>query len=85
MTAEFINRRWMIFPVSELYKIDWNQVLENQNEIMRTTIDGQETFVKWEGFEVPSSVQLLLNKQGPYTLEEIIPIVSSSNWIGTRP
>jgi hypothetical protein len=85
MTTEFANRRWMIFPVSELYKIDWNQVLENQNEIRRTTLDGQTTFVKWDGLDVPSSVQSLANSQGPYTIDQIMPIISSVNWIGTRP
>ena len=38
MTTEFANRRWMIFPVSELYKIDWNQVLENQNVVIESAV-----------------------------------------------
>ena len=85
MSNVFSNRRWMIFPVSELYKIDWDQVLESQEEIRRTTLDGQTTFVKWDGADIPSSVQSLTNKQGPYTLDEVMPIVTSPAWIGTRP
>jgi len=85
MSKIFENRRWMIFPVSELYKIDWDQVLEGPDEIRRTTLDGQTTFVKWDGPEIPSCVQSLSKKQGPYTIDEIIPIVSSVDWVGTRP
>ena len=85
MSNVFSNRRWMIFPVSELNKIDWDQVLESQDEIRRTTLDGQTTFVKWDGTDIPSSVQSLTNKQGPYTLDEVMSIITSPAWIGTRP
>ena len=85
MTTEFANRRWMIFPVSELGKINWDQVLESQDEIRRTTLDGQTTFVKWDGPDIPPSVQSLTNKQGPYTLDEVMTIITSPAWIGTRP
>lgn len=73
------NRVFMIFSVTELNKIDFNQVLETSIETIRKSVDGTKTFVKWEG-STPSSVQSLTTKQGPYTYEEILTIMATSEW-----
>ena len=73
------NRVFMIFSVTELNKIDFNQVLETSIETIRKSVDGTKTFVKWEG-PTPSSVQSLTTKQGPYTYEEILTIMATSEW-----
>jgi hypothetical protein len=70
----------MIFSTSELNKIDFNQVLETSSETVRKSVDGTKTFVKWDGEEIPSSVQLLESKQGPYTYTQMLEILNGNEW-----
>jgi hypothetical protein len=78
-TQEYPNREFMIFNVSELPLIDFTQVLETSQDTVRRSIDGTLTFVKWDD-GIPSSINTLTTKQGPYTYEEIIEILNSSEW-----
>ena len=76
---EYSNRQFMIFDVSELNIIDFSQVLETSIDTVRKSIDGTKTFVKWEE-DIPSCVDLLTTKEGPYNYDEIITILSDENW-----
>ena len=78
------NREYMIFNVSELPAIDFSQVLETSAETVRKSVDGVKTFVKWEGAE-PSCVSSLQTKEGPYTHEEILQILSTPEWSDPNP
>jgi len=78
---DYNNREYMIFSVTELSKIDFSQVLETSAETVRKSVDGSKTFVKWNGETIPSSVQSLITKEGPYTHDEIIVILSTPEWI----
>jgi hypothetical protein len=44
----FENRRWLVIPTSIIDEIDFNQVHENNADSLRTSIDGTQTFVKYE-------------------------------------
>ena len=74
------NREFMIFNVSELNTINFNEVLETSIETVRKSVDETKTFVKWEGTIIPSSVESLITKEGPYTYEEILTILSTEEW-----
>lgn len=74
------NRQFMIFSVSELANIDFTQVLETSADTVRKSIDGNKTFVKWDGETIPSSVESLTTKEGPYTYEEIQSILATEEW-----
>lgn len=74
------NREFMIFNVSELPNIDFTQVLETSSETVRKSVDGTKTFVKWDGTEIPQSVNSLTTKEGPYTYSQILEILSTSEW-----
>lgn len=76
----YTQRQFMILSVSELPQIDFSQVLETSVDTVRVSIDGSKTFVKWDGNTIPSSVDSLTTKEGPYTYSEIIEILSSSDW-----
>jgi len=78
-TQEYPNREFMIFNVSELPLIDFNQVHETSQDTVRRSTDGTLTFVKWDG-ATPSSVEALTTKEGPYTYEEILTILSTPEW-----
>ena len=78
-TQDYPNREFMIFNVSELPLIDFNQVHETSQDTVRRSTDGTLTFVKWDG-ATPSSVEALTTKEGPYTYEEILTILSTPEW-----
>ena len=76
---EYDNRRFMIFNVSELNQIDFSTVLETSAETVRKSVDETKTFVKWDG-TMPTCVSNLTTKQGPYTYDEILAILSTPEW-----
>lgn len=77
---DYENREFMIFNVSELNKIDFNQVHETSIDTVRRSVNGEKTFVKWDG-ETPSSVLLLTTSEGPYSYNEIVLIMLTPEWI----
>jgi hypothetical protein len=81
---EYDNRRFMIFNVSELNQIDFNTVLETSVETVRKSVGETKTFVKWDG-TMPTCVSNLTTKEGPYTYEEILSILSTSEWTDPNP
>lgn len=74
-----MENTYMIFNVSELEQIDFNEVKETSAETVRKSIDGTKTFVKWDG-EMPQCVNDLVTKEGPYTYEEILTILNTPEW-----
>ena len=76
---------YVIFNVSELDKIDFNQVFETSTETVRKSVDETLTFVKYATDEMPSSVSSLDTKQGPYSHEEILAILSTPEWTPPYP
>jgi hypothetical protein len=73
------DRRYTIFPVSELHKIDFTQVEETSIETVRKSVDETKTFVKWEN-EMPSCLNDVADKEGPYTHTEMLAILSLPFW-----
>lgn len=82
--TNYETRQFMIFNVSELGTIDFAQVLETSQDTIRRSIDETKTFVKWEGDTIPSSVNSLTTKEGPYTYTEIKTILSGTEWTSTE-
>jgi len=74
-----MNNTYMIFNVSELEQIDFTQVKETSIDTVRKSVDGTKTFVKWDG-EMPQCVNDLTTKEGPYTYEEILQILGTTEW-----
>ena len=75
-----MDRVFMVFPVSELSKIDFSQVLETSADTVRKSVDGTKTFVKWEGEAEPACLASVTGKSGPYTYEEMIALLSTEEW-----
>jgi hypothetical protein len=85
MSHIYEYREYMIFNCSELSAIDFNQVLETSADTVRKSVDETKTFVKWEGDNVPTSIDALTTKEGPYTYIEIFNILSTSEWTKEIP
>ena len=73
-----MNKMYAIFNVSEIDKIDFNQVLETSVDTLRKSVDGNKTFVKWMG-DVPSSVEALTFKEY-LTPEEMVLLMPTAEW-----
>ena len=78
---DYSERNFMIFNVSEIDKINFDEVLQNSFQWMRKSVNNQKTLVKWDGDTIPSSVQTLTTSEGPYTYDEIEVILNSTDWI----
>jgi hypothetical protein len=81
---DYENREFMIFNVSELDQIDFTQVLETSVDTVRKSVDETKAFVKWDG-AMPECVINLTTKEGPYTYEEILVILSTPEWTDPNP
>ena len=85
MEQDYSNREFMIFNVSELPNIDFSQVLETSIDTVRKSVDGTKTFVKWDGITIPSSIESLTTKEGPYTYNEMLEILATPEWTSLDP
>ena len=79
LDQEYLNRRFVIFNITELNKIDFNQVLETDINTVRKSVDETKTFVKFD-LPTPSSVASLTTKSQEYTYNEILNILSTPEW-----
>tara|TARA_R110000737_G_scaffold196698_2_gene217287 strand:- start:29 stop:259 length:231 start_codon:yes stop_codon:yes gene_type:complete len=70
----------MIFNTSETGSIDFNDVAETSIDTLRLNVSGSRTFVKWNG-DIPTSVSSLTTKEGPYTHQQILTILTGSEWV----
>jgi hypothetical protein len=80
MVEGYDNREFMIFNVSELGTINFTQVLETSADTVRKSVNQTKTFVKWDGQVIPQCVQDLTTKEGPYTYNEMLTILSTPEW-----
>ena len=83
-TQNYSDRNFIIFNVSEINKINFDEVLESSSQWLRNSINNQKTFVKWEG-DIPTCVNTLTTSEGPYTYEEILDILSTPEWSEYAP
>jgi hypothetical protein len=74
------NRKYVIFNVNELDKINFNEVQETSIDTVRRSKDKTLTFVKYDVDVMPASVTTLVSKQGPYSFDEIREILSADEW-----
>ena len=53
----FENRRWLVIPTTLIESIDFNQVLESSVDSLRLSVDGSQTFIKYEINEIKESYE----------------------------
>jgi hypothetical protein len=81
---DYPDRRFVIFNVTELGQIDFNQVFETSADTVRKSVDETKTFVKYD-MPQPSSVAALTTKSQEYTYEEILQILADPEWTEPFP
>ena len=80
MHSDFDHRHYIIFDTSETGSVNFTEVLETSIETLRLNLSGSQTFVKYEGETMPTSVSSLTTKEGPYSHTEILNILTGSEW-----
>ena len=73
------DRNYVIFSVTELDKINFDEVLETSADTVRRSVDGTKTFVKWNG-DIPECVSILTTKGNYLTHDEIIVLMATLEW-----
>lgn len=81
MHSLFENRHYIIFDTTETGSINFSEVLETSADTLRFSTSSARTFVKYEGDTMPSSVSSLTTKEGPYSHDEILNILTGSEWV----
>ena len=81
---EYAYRRFVIFDVTELSSIDFDQVEETSINTVRKSVDETQTFVKYT-MPQPSSVAALTTKSQEYTYDEILAILATPEWTPPMP
>jgi hypothetical protein len=74
-----MGTKYIIFDLSEVDKINFNDVLETSVDTLRVS-NTDKTFVKYNGL-IPSSVQSLETKSEEYNKQEILDILSTEDWL----
>lgn len=77
---DLTNTYYIIFEVSEVNKVDFNLVNEDNTSTVRVSVDGTKTFVNWWGSTPPSFVNDLTTKSRIYTYGEILEVLQGPEW-----
>jgi len=81
MAINNTNRRYVVFNISELSTIDFNEVYETSADTIRKSVDELRTFVKFdiiladvadysqsEDIDIPSQVEPIIREQLPSSI-----------------
>jgi hypothetical protein len=72
--------KYIIFNISEIEKINFDEVRETSKDTLRISIDGTKTFINWDEDKTPNFVSTLTTVEGIYTHEEILEILNTDLW-----
>jgi len=70
-----MSRQYVILNASDVSSVNFDDVLETAADTLRYSLDGTQTFVKYEGTQ-PS----FLSGKTEYSQEEMLSILSGPEW-----
>ena len=70
-----MNRKYVIINTDEVSSVDFSKVEETSENTLRYSVDGSQTFVKFEG-DTPS----FLDGKTQYSHSEILAILATDEW-----
>ena len=76
-----MSRKYVIINADEVDSVDFSQVDETSVDTVRYSVDGSQTFVKFDTDTTPS---FLVGKT-QYTHSEIITILATDAWTPSEP
>jgi len=74
------SHTYVIIDASEVSSVDFEQVINTSADMLRYSVDGTKTFVKYEGTQ-PS----FLSGKQEYTHSEILAILATDEWSSDEP
>ena len=75
-----MEEMYLILNSEELTKVDFTKVMEDSIDTVRISPDSIKALIAWTSEETPDFVSLIESKEGPYTKEEVLPILRSDYW-----
>jgi hypothetical protein len=75
-----MSRKYVIINADEVSSVDFSQVDETSADTIRYSLDGSQTFVKYEGAK-PG----FLYGKDTYTHSEILAVLSGDEWTSDEP
>ena len=73
-------RNYVIIDASEVSSVDFNQVLETSADTLRYSLDGSQTFVKFDG-DTPS----FLEGKTALDRSEMLAVLATEDWSSDDP
>jgi hypothetical protein len=73
------NRKYIIFNLSEVDKVNFDLISITSVDTIRKSLDGTKGIIKWDGNE-PEFLTTLQTKSSIYNIEEILPILDTEEW-----
>ena len=70
-----MSKKYVILNASDVTSIDFSKVMETSADTLRYSLDGSQTFVKFDG-PTPS----FLDGKTQYTHSEILTILAGPEW-----
>lgn len=77
------NRRYLVIPTSITGSINFEEVMETSIETLRLSVDGTQTFVKYDITNGRPSIYSEIYTE--YTHSEILDLLSTSDWTSNEP
>lgn len=75
-----LDTNFVIFNVSELNKVTFENLLQDNKNTVRKSIDMTKTFIGWWKGNTPSFINNLTTKSKIYTYEELILVLEGLEW-----
>jgi len=79
------DRKYVIFDISEIDKVDFSKVMESSTATLRTSYDETKTFVKFNSEEIPAFIETLTTKGEILSHSEILTVLNTPEWSKPEP
>jgi hypothetical protein len=76
-----MSRKYVIINADEVSSVDFSQVAETSADTVRYSVDGTQTFVKFDSDTTPS----FLDGKTQYSHSEISTILATDEWTDPNP
>jgi hypothetical protein len=74
-----ISTNYIILSVDELDDVIFSEINETDRDGLRLSVDGNFTFISWEG-ETPTFINSLITKSSIYSEVEILELMEGTDW-----
>jgi hypothetical protein len=75
-----IDRKYIIMLTSEINLVDFSEVVEDENQLLKRSKDNLKMLLKWDYEGSPSFLQNLSYYEGPFNNEQIFEILHEPDW-----